>query len=287
MMLADAPERKLLMVPALAGKAPEGGAVNLTLPAWEENNMTAELRGEMAKPAAAVPADLRLSIVIPVFNESRTLAEVIRRVRAVPIAKEIILVDDGSTNGTRELLRSMEGERDLRIVYHAHNRGKGAALKTGFGEATGTIVIVQDADLEYDPADYPRLIQPILRNEADVVYGSRFLLSDARRVRTFWHSLANRVLTTLSNMFTNLHLTDMETCYKVFRREALQSVAPGLKQQRFGIEPELTAKIARGGFRVFEVSISYNGRSYQEGKKIGWRDGLNAIWCILRYWKWD
>ncbi len=235
----------------------------------------------------AVPANLRLSVVIPVYNERQTLEEIIRRVRAVPIAKEIILVDDGSRDGTRDLLRTLEPEPDLKILFHEKNRGKGAALKTGFAQATGDIVLVQDADLEYDPAEYPRLIQPILEGKADVVYGSRFLGDGAHRVLYFWHYLGNRVLTCLSNMFTNLNLTDMETCYKVFRRAVIREITPTLKQARFGIEPELTAKVARRGWRIFEVPISYAGRTYQEGKKIGWRDGLKALWCIIRYSKWD
>ncbi len=235
-----------------------------------------------------LPASLSLSVVIPVYNERHTLAEMLRRVRAVPIHKEIILVDDGSTDGTREFLREMAGDPDLRIVFHPHNRGKGAALKTGFLHVTGDIVIIQDADLEYDPADYPRLIQPILEDRSDVVYGSRFLASAApRAVRSFRHALVNRVLTILSNVFTDLNLTDMETCYKVFRREVVQAILPRLKQNRFGIEPELTAKLARGGYRICEVGISYDARSRQEGKKIGWRDGLQALWCILRYWRRD
>jgi glycosyltransferase involved in cell wall biosynthesis len=234
-----------------------------------------------------IPAGLYLSIVIPVYNEHRTLIELLRRVRAVPIPKEIILVDDGSTDGTSDLLHSMEGDRDLRIVYHGENRGKGAALKTGFARALGGIVIVQDADLEYDPSEYARLIRPILRNQADVVYGSRFRADRAHRALSSWHSFGNRALTTLSNFFNHLHLTDMETCYKVFRRAALQAIAPRLKENRFGIEPELTARVARGGYRIHELSIGYDGRTYKEGKKIGWRDGLKALWCIVRYWGWD
>jgi glycosyltransferase involved in cell wall biosynthesis len=244
------------------------------------------VEGPLAE-AAALPPEPCLSVVIPVYNERKTLTEVLRRVRAVPVAKEIILVDDGSTDGTRELLGTLEGDSDLRILYHPENRGKGAALKTGFLQARGDIILVQDADLEYNPAEYQRLLEPILRDEADVVYGSRFLRRESRRVLSFWHTLGNRVLTTLSNMFTDLHLTDMETCYKVFRREAIQAIAPRLKQNRFGIEPELTAKVARAGYRVYEVGISYAGRSYREGKKIGWRDGVKALWCIVRYWKWD
>jgi glycosyltransferase involved in cell wall biosynthesis len=228
-----------------------------------------------------------LSVVIPVYNERQTLLEILRRVRAVPVVKEIVLVDDGSTDGTRELLRDLEGQPDLRIVYHPENRGKGAALKTGFLEARGDIILVQDADLEYDPADYPRLMEPILNDQADVVYGSRFLPSEEGESRWCWHALANRFLTFSSNVFTRLKLTDMETCYKVFRREALLALAPGLKQRRFGIEPELTAKVARQGYRVCEVPIRYRRRTYREGKKIGWRDGVKAVWCIVRYWRWD
>jgi glycosyltransferase involved in cell wall biosynthesis len=227
-----------------------------------------------------------LSIVIPVFNERATLVEIVRRVRAVPLAKEIILVDDGSTDGTRELLQALEGEPDVRVVYHSENRGKGAALKTGFLLTRGDIVIVQDADLEYDPAEYPQLIGPILQNRADVVFGSRFSGGETRRVHSSWHTLGNRVLTTLSNLATNLRLTDMETCYKVFRRDVIHTIAPHLEQQRFGIEPELTARVAHGGYRVVEVGISYRGRRYHEGKKIGWLDGVSALWCILRYARW-
>jgi glycosyltransferase involved in cell wall biosynthesis len=239
--------------------------------------------GEPAPPHHEV----RLSVVIPVYNERNTLAEILRRVRATPMAKEIILVDDGSTDGTRELLADMTSEPDLRILFHPENRGKGAALKTGFLAATGAIVLVQDADLEYDPADYPALLAPILANQADVVFGSRFLDRAARRGQSFWHALGNRALTLLSNMFTGLPLTDMETCYKVFRKDIIQAIAPTLKQNRFGIEPELTAKVARGKYRLVEVGVRYNARSYREGKKIGWRDGINAVWCILRYWRRD
>jgi glycosyltransferase involved in cell wall biosynthesis len=228
-----------------------------------------------------------LSVIVPVFNERNTLAEILRRVRAVPIAKEIILVDDGSTDGTRELLAGMAGEPGLRILYHPENRGKGAALKTGFLAASGDIVLVQDADLEYDPADYPALLAPILANEADVVFGSRFLNRDARRQQSFWHTQGNRFITLLSNLFTGLRLTDMETCYKVFRKEIIRSIAPGLKQNRFGIEPELTAKVARGKYRLVEIGIRYHARTYHEGKKIGWRDAFNALWCIVRYWRRD
>jgi glycosyltransferase involved in cell wall biosynthesis len=238
-------------------------------------------------PTESLPADLCLSIVIPVYNERKTLLEILRRVVAVPGNKEIILVDDGSTDGTREMLHLLEKEPEFRIFYHDVNRGKGAALKTGFLQAHGDIVLVQDADLEYDPCDYPRLVEPILKNQADVVYGSRFLDAAAGRPGGFLHRVANRVLTRMSNLFTGLGLTDMETCYKVFRREVLQAIAPRLKQERFGIEPELTAKVARAACRVREVSIGYQRRTYQDGKKIGWRDGVKALWCIVRYWRWD
>jgi len=221
-----------------------------------------------------IPPGLRVSVVVAVYNEKPTLEELIRRVRAVSIPKEIIVVDDGSTDGTRELLDEMEGQPGLRIFHHHRNQGKGAALKTGFGHVTGDIVIVQDADLEYDPVHYPELIQPIVAGVADVVYGSRFVATGPHRVLYFWHSVANRVLTMLSNMFTDLNLTDMETCYKVFRREVIDQVAPTLKEKRFGIEAELTAKVARR-------------KSYGEGKKIGVRDAFRALWCILRYWKLD
>jgi glycosyltransferase involved in cell wall biosynthesis len=246
---------------------------------------TSERAGRPSE-ACQAPVDLVLSIVIPVYNERQTLLEILRRVRAVPIAKEILLIDDGSTDGTRALLRSLEGESDLRIFYHPKNCGKGAALRTGFLQAQGDIVLVQDADLEYDPRDYPRLIEPIVQNQADVVYGSRFL-AGATCLRFSWHEWGNRVLTRLSNLFTRLELTDMETCYKVFRREVLEAIAPRLKQQRFGIEPELTAKVARGPYRICEVGIGYERRTYQQGKKIGWRDGIKALWCIVRYWRWD
>ena len=234
-----------------------------------------------------IPPELRLSVVVPVYNEKETVREIVRRVRAVPIPKEIILVDDGSSDGTRDVLAEMEDQEDLLIVYHQRNRGKGAALRTGFACTTGDVVIVQDADLEYDPNEYPLLIQPIVEGRADVVYGSRFQAGGAHRVLYFWHFVANRLLTTLSNMFTDLNLSDMETCYKVFRREVIDEIAPTLKQNRFGIEPELTAKVARRKFRIYEMGITYSGRTYQEGKKIGLRDALKAFWCILRYWKWD
>jgi glycosyltransferase involved in cell wall biosynthesis len=223
----------------------------------------------------------RLSVVIPVYNEKSTLLELVKRVESVAIDKEIVLVDDCSTDGTRELLAGLEGTPGVRVLYHDRNRGKGAALRRGFAEARGDIVLVQDADLEYDPAEYPKLVAPILDGRADVVYGSRFVGSEAHRVLYFWHSVGNRALTMISNMFTNLNLTDMETCYKVFRREVLASFE--IEEDRFGFEPEVTAKVARGRWRVYEVGISYSGRTYEEGKKIGWRDGVRAVLCILKY----
>lgn len=230
-----------------------------------------------------LPEGFVLSVVIPVFNERGTVAEVVDRVRASGLPTEIILVDDGSTDGTRELLASWRDQPDLKIVLHETNQGKGAALKTGFAQASGDVVIVQDADLEYDPAEYQRLLQPILENRADVVYGSRFI-GESHRVLYFWHYVCNRGLTLLSNMFTNLNLTDMETCYKVFRREVLDGIK--LRSNRFGFEPEITAKVARRrhpSWRIYEIPISYSGRTYEEGKKIGLKDAFNAFYCILRY----
>jgi glycosyltransferase involved in cell wall biosynthesis len=248
-----------------------------------------ELLGEAACRQLGIypiPAGTKLSVVIPVYNEKRWIAEVVRRVKAVPIPKEIILVDDCSTDGTRELLPTLQDD-DVRVFLQPHNQGKGAALREGFRHVTGTIVVVQDADLEYNPAEYPRLIQPIIENQADVVFGSRFI-GESHRVLYFWHWVANKVLTTLSNMFTNLNLTDMETCYKVFRREVLAGLR--LRSNRFGFEPEITAKIARGrrpAWRIYEIPISYSGRTYEEGKKIGLRDAFNALYCIIRYWLFD
>lgn len=228
-----------------------------------------------------IPAGFKLSVVIPVYNEERWIEEVLRRVQAVEIPKEIIIVEDCSKDRTREILRRITDE-NVKIFYQENNQGKGAALRRGFQEATGDVVLVQDADLEYNPAEYPKLIQPILENKADVVYGSRFI-GESHRVLYYWHSVANRMLTTLSNMFTNLNLTDMETCYKVFRREVIQGIT--LKSDRFGFEPEITAKIAnrKPSWRVYEIPISYAGRTYEEGKKIGLKDAFNALWCILRY----
>jgi glycosyltransferase involved in cell wall biosynthesis len=229
----------------------------------------------------------RLSIVIPAYNERATVGELLRRVAAAPlppeVTREVVVVDDGSSDGTRELLRELSAAGDpmsFRLVEHEVNRGKGAAIRSGLAAASGDLMLIQDADLEYDPRDYPGLLQPILDDEADVVFGSRFL-GGPHRVFFFWHYLGNRFLTTLSNMLTDLNLSDMETCYKVFRREVLAGVE--LRSNRFGIEPELTAKVARRGARIFEVPITYRGRTYAEGKKIGWRDGVAAIWAILRY----
>ena len=226
---------------------------------------------------------MALSIVIPVFNEESTIQNLVDAVRAVPIDKEIVIVDDGSTDGTPAALHILERECDnVQVIRHAENLGKGAALRTGFSQAKQDIVIVQDGDLEYDPREYQRLIQPILDGKADVVYGSRFIGGQSRRVLYFWHSMGNRLLTLLNNVFTNLNLSDMETCYKVFKRDIIQQVE--LYENGFGFEPEVTAKITRiPNVRIYEVGISYAGRTYQDGKKIGWRDGVHAVWCILKY----
>jgi len=224
---------------------------------------------------------VKISVVIPAYNEAATIAALIDSVAAVPIDKEIIVVDDCSKDATRSILTGLAGMVNLRVILHERNSGKGAALRTGFAAATGDIVIIQDADLEYDPKEYPRLLQPILDDKADVVYGSRFSGGDSHRVLYFWHYLGNRALTLMSNLFTNLNLSDMETCYKVFRREIIQGIQ--IEEDRFGFEPEVTAKIAALRCRIYEVGISYSGRTYDEGKKIGWKDGVRAVWCIVKY----
>jgi glycosyltransferase involved in cell wall biosynthesis len=221
-----------------------------------------------------------LTVVMPCYNEEDTVGEIVERVLASPWVGELIAVDDASTDATLDLLRRVDDPR-VRIIEQPVNRGKGAALRAGFSEATAPYVIVQDADLEYDPAEYPRILAPLLSGDADVVFGSRFRSTEAQRVLYFWHSVGNKVLTLASNVTTNLNLTDMETCYKAFRREVIGSIE--LREERFGIEPEVTAKVARGGWRVYEVGISYHGRTYAEGKKIGWRDGVRALYCIVAY----
>lgn len=224
---------------------------------------------------------MKLSIVIPVFNEVGTVDEIIRRVQSAPFEKEIIVVDDCSTDGTVQLLRKIDAiQENIKVYYHDRNRGKGAALRTGFTAVQGDVVIIQDADLEYDPREYPNLLEPILDGRADVVYGSRFL-GGPHRVLFFWHYVGNKFLTLLSNTVSNLNLTDMETCYKAFRTEVLNDLS--LKSNRFGFEPEFTMKIAKRRFRIYEVPISYSGRTYHEGKKINWKDGVAAIYTILRY----
>ncbi len=237
----------------------------------------------------SLPESFLLSVVIPVYNEEKTLANLVRTVAAVPVRKQIILIDDCSKDASKGVMEKLAKEfqddavNSVLLLAHEKNQGKGAALRTGFAHATGNVILIQDADLEYNPAEYPSLLAPILQDKADVVYGSRFAGYGAHRVLYYWHSVGNKFLTTLSNFFTDLNLTDMETCYKVFRKEVIQEILPKLRQNRFGFEPEITAYVAKAGYRIYETGISYDGRTYKEGKKIGWKDGFRAIWCILRY----
>ena len=225
---------------------------------------------------------MKLSVVMPVYNEQATLREVVARVLAVPLEVELICVDDGSRDGSREILAELQIDHpQIRVMLQPKNMGKGAALRCGIQEATGDFIIIQDADLEYDPSDYPALLGPLIEDKADVVYGSRFLGSGPHRVLYFWHSVGNSILTLISNALTNMNMTDMETCYKVFRREILQSIP--IEEDRFGFEPEITVKISKRRLRVYEVGIGYWGRTYEEGKKISWRDGFRALWCLLKY----
>ncbi len=225
---------------------------------------------------------MKLSVIVPCYNEVTTIELIIEAIRRAPIGnKEIIIIDDCSTDGTREILKERIEPKVSRVIYHKENMGKGAAIRTGVSAISGDLMLIQDADLEYNPQEYERLINPILDGKADVVYGSRFIGGDLHRVLYFWHYMGNKFLTILSNMFTDLNLSDMETCYKVFRREIIQQIS--IEEDRFGFEPEITAKVARLNCRIYEVGISYTGRTYLEGKKIGWKDGIRAVWCILKY----
>lgn len=228
----------------------------------------------------SMKTNMKISVVVPVYNEHNTIREILHKVKSVLGSEdEVVIVDDGSNDGTREILRELE--KDFRIFYHDKNLGKGAGIRTALEKAVGDVIIIQDADLEYDPGEYQKLLKPISEGKADVVFGSRFQGSEAKRVLFYWHYVGNKFLTRLSNMLTNLNLSDMETCYKVFTRQVAQTLK--IKENRFGFEPEFTAKVAKGGWKIYEVGVSYAGRDYSEGKKIGWIDGIRALWCILRY----
>ena len=224
---------------------------------------------------------MTLSVIIPCFNEKDTIREVVARVTAEPTDKEVIIVDDGSTDGSRDIILGELKPLVGKVIFHDVNMGKGAAVSTGISAATGDYLVIQDADLEYDPQEYGKLLKPLIEDRADAVFGSRFITTEERRVLYYWHSIGNKFLTLVSNIFTNINLTDMETCYKAFRTDAIKGIE--IKEKRFGFEPEITAKIAAKGLRIYEVGISYSGRTYMEGKKIGWKDGFSALWCIIKY----